>query len=120
MWLNFALQPCAVALDGKDDHDCPHCPHGNDGSSAELPALAGMPCATSANDCGQAGELWFDGRDAGLKLKDAPSKVLLAILPVAPPVPAVRSVARERWHPARSPPPGNRTPLNVLYCVYLD
>lgn len=26
VWLNMVLNPCAMALEIVDDHDCPHCP----------------------------------------------------------------------------------------------
>ena len=79
-----------------------------------------MPCATNADDCSLADDLKYDGRNTELKLKDAPGDVPLAIVPANPQILATRSSAETGWFPARSPPPGNHTPLNVLYCVYLD
>lgn len=79
-----------------------------------------MPCATSVDDCSLADDLKHDGRNTELKLKDAPGDVPLAVLPAIPHDLATRLVAEIGWFPARSPPPGNHTPLNILYCVYLD
>lgn len=124
--MNLALQPCAMALDATDDHECPHCPpahttqHGEHAPSARLATMDEMPCATSADDCSLVDDLKYDGRNTELKLKDAPGDVPLAIVPANPQILATRSSAEIGWFPARSPPPGNHTPLNVLYCVYLD
>lgn len=78
-----------------------------------------LPCATSADDCSLIDDLKYDGRNAELKLKDAPSNVLLAIHPSITQVSATRHGPGIGWHPSRSPPPGKRVPLNILYCVFL-
>ena len=83
-------------------------------------AMDEMPCATSSDDCSLIDDLKYDGRNAELKLKDAPSDVPLAIHPEITQVSRTQSAVEIGWHPTRSPPPGKKTPLNVLYCVYLD
>ena len=122
VWLNLALQPCAMALEADDDHDCPHCPpaqvhehgdmHGNMDNK--------MPCADGLSDCAIVEDLNHDGRSGQFQLKDAPVDIPVAIAPheLAEPF---RQVATER------PPPryasvhaGAPPPLHVLYCVYLD
>ncbi len=72
MWLNLALQPCAMALEA--DHDCPHCPpahehemmahHGHGEAKAE------SPCASMQAQCGELDDVSFDGRTGQLKVKD--------------------------------------------------
>ena len=126
VWLNFALQPCAMAFEESNDHECPHCPpahtsdHGDHAMPGHSPASSESPCATSSIDCSLIDDFRYDGRNTELKLKNAPSDVPVAVHPGIGPIPQPRSIAEVRWHPTRSPPPGKQTPLNVLYCVYLD
>ena len=125
MWLNLALQPCALALDRMDDHDCPHCPptetgeHGDYAMSAHASAMDKMPCATSADDCSPIDDFNYHGRNTELKLKDAPSDLPLAIHPSITQVPATRCSPGIGWRPSRSSPPGKQVSLNILYCVFL-
>lgn len=79
-----------------------------------------MPCATNTDECSLIDEFKYDGRNAELKLKDAPSDAPLAIHPAITQVSPTHAAAADGWYPTRSPPPGPRAPLNVLYCVYLD
>ena len=72
-----------------------------------------MPCETNADECSLID-------DFKLKPKDAPSDVPRAIHPEITQVSRTQSAVEIGWHPTRSPPPGKKTPLNVLYCVYLD
>jgi len=119
VWLNLALQPCAMALEV--DHDCPHCPpahehemashHGHGGSKAEA------PCASMQSQCGELDDVSLDGRTGQLKVKD------VIELPVAVtydlPAPAV-AVARQIRYSTGPPHNGGVSPpLNVLFCVYL-
>ena len=121
VWLNLALQPCAMAYE-VDDHDCPHCPpaetHAHSGSHEGMSQA--MPCADGIADCTIDAEWSHDARGTKSKLKDAPSELPVAIVPVylattsayAEPAPPPR---RDRLLRAGAPPP-----LHVLHCVYLD
>jgi hypothetical protein len=121
VWLNLALQPCAMALESMQDKDCAHCPpaqmqeHG--GMHASM--VDEMPCADAATDCSFSEDLNHDGRSGQLKLKDAQIDTPVAIAPreftLFNGSPASFQL-RPRYasvHAAASPP------LNVLYCVYL-
>ena len=121
VWLNLALQPCAMAYE-VDDHDCPHCPpaathdHGDrhDGMDHE------MPCADGAADCAIDPDWSHDARGGKSKLKDAPADTPVAIVLV--------ELASEPISDGSTLPPsrcstlqaGAPPPLHVLYCVYLD
>lgn len=125
VWLNLALQPCAMAMGGDDDHDCPHCPpshtqrhEGHEMSSDTMPDHD-MPCATGAADCTAFGAVNVDARSGDLKLRDAPIDQLDVIVPFAVSIadagPSRTAVIEPPWpHPPDSTPP-----LTVLYCVYL-
>lgn len=121
VWLNLALQPCAMAYE-VDDHDCPHCPpagthdHGgqHDGMGQE------MPCADGAADCAIDPDWSHDARGAKSKLKDAPTDSPVAVIPLelaATPVHDCGAQPRSRYSSLRA---GAPPPLHVLYCVYLD
>ena len=123
--LNLALQPCAMAMGGELDHDCPHCPpsesqrhHGHHGSTVE--EVDQTPCASAADDCSLGDDFNYDGRNTQVKLKDLPNDVPFAISDLIDTVAAARFVDLQGICPTRSPPPDSSPPLNVLYCVYLD
>lgn len=123
--LNLALQPCAMAMGGEQDHDCPHCPpselqghHGHHGSMDDEVDQA--PCGLATDGCSLGDDLNYDGRNAQPKLKDLPTDFPLAISDLFVADIAARFVDLDRACPTRSPPPGSYPPLNVLYCVYLD
>lgn len=126
VWLNIALQPCAMAFDGPDQPGCDHCPpahasqHAHHAPDAHQPPMPDTSCVTSPDDCSLLDELKHDGRNAGLKLKDAPSDVPLAVHPATAQVFPARPAAGVGGCPPRRPPPGDQTLLHVLYCVYLD
>jgi len=121
VWLNLALQPCAMAFESTDDPDCAHCPpaqmhehgdmHGNMDDK--------MPCADGMADCMVVDDLTVDARGDQLKLKDAPADTPLAIalheltLPFQRPFDATIHPRYATVH-AGAPPP-----LHVLHCVYL-
>jgi hypothetical protein len=130
-WLNLALQPCAMAFDGPAEPDCPRCPPsdspevahhdmaGHDMAGHEM-ASGDMPCLTVAADCSLDDELNYDGRAVKLELKDLPNDLPIAIHPAIALAPSMRAAEYVGRHRTRSPPRGSSTPLNVLYCVYLD
>ena len=119
VWLNLALQPCAMSLEA--DHDCPHCPpahehempahHGHESSKAEA------SCASMQAQCGEPDDVSFDGRSGQLKVKDTVElPIVIAHDPSAP----VMMIAK-RCHFPTGPPRhrGLSPPLHVLHCVYL-
>jgi hypothetical protein len=121
VWLNLALQPCAMAYQADDDHDCPNCP------PMQMQEHAGvhgdidhdMPCVDGLADCFIDGDLNHDGRGGQIKLKDLSTDVPLVIADFGSPI--------RFQHPgnATSQPryallhPGAPPPLYVLHCVYL-
>ena len=125
VWLNLALQPCAMALESIQDNDCPHCPpaqtHAHDGMHDGMSESMGheMPCASAAADCSFSEDLNHDARGDQLKLKDAHVDSPIAIasrefaLPYGNPV---DFLPRPRYASVHT---GAPPPLNVLHCVYL-
>ena len=121
VWLNLALQPCAMALESMQDNDCAHCPpaqmHEHGGMHESMNDE--MPCADAAADCSFSEDLNHDGRGGQLKLKDAQIDAPTAI--------DSREFAASYGRPANfqarprytSVHAGAPPPLNVLYCVYL-
>lgn len=125
VWLNLALQPCAMAFESGEDHDCPHCPpaeiheHGHKHGSGNSGDNK-VPCVDATSDCLVAEDMVLDGRTGKLELKDAPADNLVAItvteLSIWPAKPAdTTSMPRYATVHTGAPPP-----LHVLYCVYLD
>jgi hypothetical protein len=122
VWLNLALQPCAVALEGNEE--CPHCPtemdhrgmshHGDSHDSAGSDA----PCATSGSDCMLVDDYNHD-RGGYVKLKDAPNNAPVAVADtnVVPSNVSRTMLPIVNRHTFAAP--GAAPPLNVLYCVYL-
>jgi len=121
VWLNLALQPCAMALESMQDKDCAHCPTAQMHEHGGMHESMGdeMPCADAATDCSFSEDLNHDGRSGELKLKDAQFDAPVAIAPReftsfnrSP----VNFRPRPRYASVHSAAP---PPLNVLYCVYL-
>ncbi len=78
------------------------------------------PCVTSADDCNPLNDLNYDGRTFKLAVKDLPGELPTVIFPAQFKIPALPPSRCTGWPRTRSPPPGEPTPLNILYCVYLD
>lgn len=121
VWLNLALQPCAMAFAADEDHDCPHCPpaqtHEHDGM--HVGTQHDMPCADSVADCATADDWNHDGRGGQSKLKDTPTDLLVAIAPHELAA-AFRQATDARLVPRQaSVHAGTSPPLHVLNCVYL-
>lgn len=122
VWLNLALQSCAMALEG--DEECPHCPpemdhsgmshHGNSHDSTN----AEMPCGTSGFDCTLVDDYSHD-RGGYVKLKDAPNNASVAIIETNLVLPNLVRTMLQFGDRCTFAPPGAAPPLNVLYCVYL-
>lgn len=133
--LNLVAQPCAMALGGMEEHDCPRCPPshndehanhavrghdmaGHDMVSHDM-ASRNMPCATDATNCSLAEELNFDGRVVKLELNDPPTDTPVAIHIAIASAVVQRPATTSGWYSTRSPPPIPSVPLNVFYSVYL-
>lgn len=122
VWLNLALQPCAMAYEVENDHECPHCPPTEMQGHHDMHdgMDAGMPCADGLSDCSLDPDFSHDGRGGQTQLKDVKSDGPAIAVPmdlVAP----FDTVARERSPPRfETVHPGSPPPLHVLYCVYLD
>ena len=128
VWLNLALQPCAMALGETSDHKCDYCPpaisqesrstdqhesHGEGHDGHDMPA-----CDVATADCMFLDDFDYDGRTVQLKLKDAPSDLPLAIAPSVANLPVLDNEpvfcrSGRAWDR-----PGVQPPLNVLFCVY--
>lgn len=124
MWLNLALQPCAMALGGGPDQDCPNCPPAHSQHNGHEMASMGMaehdmPCAGSSADCGILDYLNHDGRIAQLKVKDASDDSPPAVHSFAELAVDVKPSRRTYHRPIQTHPPGPPKALNKLYCVYL-
>jgi len=121
VWLNLALQPCAMAMEAEDDHHCPHCPteemQGHHGMHAGMDAEA--PCADGLSDCSLDGDISHDTRSGSIKFKDGRADVPVAITATEF-VAYAQAPPRERPPPLAIAQPGATRPLHVLYCVYLD
>lgn len=120
LWINLAVQPCAMAMG--TGSDCPHCPpavedtlamaHGHHGQEDD------SDCASLGTDCGDIDDFGVDSRGAQSKVKDKAQIAVpaplpsgeLPIVPVAIPIPATGLP-----DPAVAPPP-----LHLLNCVFLD
>ena len=120
VWLNLAVQPCAMAL-GLDD-GCPHCPpvdhaamdahHGHHAEEVD----AG--CDSLLSDCGETDDFNIDGRFSFSKAKDTTDDVqAVAVAPVA------AQLSRIGFTTTAADPPrpvGSSPPLYLLNCVFLD
>jgi len=121
VWLNLALQPCAMALESMQGKDCAHCPTAQMQKHGGMHENMGddMPCADAATDCSFSEDLNHDGRSGQLKLKDAQFDAPVAI--------THREFDSFNGSPANFQPRPRYAivhaaappPLNVLHCVYL-
>ena len=116
VWLNLALQPCAMAY-SMDVEQPPMQMHEHGGMHGDMDEQ--MPCADGLADCSIVDDVNHDGRNGQTKLKDAPGDTPTAIAPqeasLAIHVPT-DTLLRPRY---ASVPAGAPPPLHVLYCVYL-
>lgn len=124
VWLNLALQPCAMAFAEQDAPDCPHCPpaqaQAHEHGAAHAAMQRSAPCADGAGDCAVIDDINHDGRSCQPKLK-FPG----ADLPIAAAADVVDAAEPRLSRRTSSPEPlylfsGSPRPLHVLYCVYLD
>jgi hypothetical protein len=124
--LTMTLQPCAMAMGGGGDHDCPHCRQSHtqqhNGHNISSDAMAGhdLPCATGAADCDSVDEISVDTRSGQFKLTDTLPDLPVAVISSEPWFADKRAVAVTVVAPINDCPPGVSPPLNILYCVYLN
>ena len=136
VWLNLALQPCAMAMGNEHEHDCPRCPPSHqqhqhlpdpshpmptDGLAAGGALCPGVvSCAEAPGACGASEALYHDGRSVQPKVEDSPQDLPTVVLPVDVIPVDMRPRWPERWSVAIRPVPGFPPALFSLYCVYLD
>ena len=120
LWLNLAVQPCAMAFE--DDGDCPHCPPAQDmqmaGHHGHQDDSANPGCETAQSDCGEIEDFSLDGRNHLSKLKDKAELVAIVASPV--PIAALDPIG---FSTTAADPPGllaSPTRLHLLNCVFLD
>jgi hypothetical protein len=121
VWLNLALQPCAMAYDVEADADCPDCPPAgmqhHDGMHSDMGR--DMPCADADTDCMLDADWNHDGRSGQSKLKDAQPDVPIAIAAHERALPFSRRANTTLYPRYASVYAGAPPPLHVLHCVYL-
>lgn len=126
VWLNMALQPCAMAFADMQGRNCLHCPpaHTMDMSSPVSPMAHDaipqhVPCMTQASQCEVLDDYNIDGRSMQSKVKDAQSDMPIDIVHafVGVHVPDAETVSFSKAGAFCQP--GAEPPLNLLYCVYL-
>ncbi|MCH8895652.1 MAG: hypothetical protein IH927_05255 [Proteobacteria bacterium] len=126
-WLNLALLPCAMALGEMQESGCPHGapavsgeipPLGADGSN-DMHAGDASCCEVETSRCAFLDDYKYDGRTVQIKVKDAPGDLPVGIVPAVVAIPVTDSVPASLDFRDVSLRPGNRLPLNLLYCVYL-
>jgi len=116
VWLNLALQPCAMAF-AMDAEQQPMQMHEHGGAHGNMDMQ--MPCADGVADCSIDDDLNHDGRGVQIKLKDLSNDI--------PSVIAVYSSEIRIRHPSdattqpryASVHSGAPPPLYVLHCIYL-
>lgn len=120
LWLNLAVQPCAMAFN-ITDHDCPHCPpapdemaahHGNHGDDSR------SGCDSLPADCGEIDVFSLDGRTSQCKLKakaETTALVSFALPEVALDPVRVSTTAADPPESTTAPPP-----IHLLNCVFLN
>lgn len=118
VWLNMALQPCAMAMAldiGQADETAGHVDHTAHDSNAQE-----MPCHNNASDCSVFDEFSFDGRTAKVNAKydaiELPAGIVASAISVLP----INCLPGRYRRGELLHLPGEPPPLNVLYCVYLD
>jgi hypothetical protein len=120
LWLNLAVQPCAMAF--SDDHDCPHCPPEQDmqmaGHHGHQVDKAETDCDSSQPDCGDIDDFSLDGRNTLGKLKAKPLPVAI-VAPVSPTA-ALSPIGFSTTAADPPDPVASTTPLHLIYCVFLD
>ena len=128
LWLNLALQPCAMAYEA-DEHDCAHCPpaethaHGDRhqgmaGEHHEMDHEAS--CADGMADCMIDAEWSHDPRGTKSKPGDTPTDSYGALVATDVETHGDSHASANPEHRHSRTRAGAPLPLHVLFCVYLD
>ncbi len=120
LWINLAVQPCAMAMG--TDGDCPHCPPAAEHDMAMAHGHHDMDmepdCATFGTDCGELDDFGVDSRNSQAKLKDKAETLVVSLVLSPDPMPdpvGFSTTAADPPEPAAAPPP-----TYLLNCVFLD
>ena len=130
VWLNMALQPCAMAFGNVDakanGHDCPHCPPAHAAKDSSHAAhdmdhadTSTSPCEINASSCAFPDDFNFDVRSVKIKVENAPGDVPVGIVSSIAGNPSNGNSLQLSGIGDKSYVPPYRSALNVLYCVYL-
>ena len=124
LWLNLAMLPCAMALEG--EHNCPNCPPEHDQpmashhDHADADADTAPDCKTAQADCCDLEDFSIDDRGQKSSQKDGKNGgEQFTMSSTTDPVRRARPV--QAAHFPTGPPdpnPGARR-LHALHCVYL-
>ena len=126
VWLNMALQPCAMAFGDANDHDCLHCPpmHSEESSAhsshdTDNSDHGTSPCETSASQCAFLDDFNYDGRTVKVKVDDEPGDVPVGIVSWIAGGSFAGNSLQFSGIGDYSNSIARRAALNILYCVYL-
>jgi hypothetical protein len=116
VWLNLALQPCAMA-NAMESEQQPMQMHEHGGALGNMDMQ--MPCADGVADCSIDDDLNHDGRSGQIELKDSSNDLPLAVADCSLQLKLNRSadaplLARYGLLHSGAPPP-----FYVLHCAYL-
>ena len=126
VWLNMALQPCAIAFGDADDHGCPGCPPT---STEEISShstheagdsdLNASMCATGTAQCAYFDDFNYGGRATSAGAEDESSDLPVGIAPSVDAISIAKNSSVDSDVCDTFYLPGDSPPLNILYCVYL-
>jgi hypothetical protein len=119
LWLNLAVQPCAMAF--ASDQDCSHCPPAQEDSMAAHHGHHGDKasdrCDSLEADCGDVSDFSFDGRQSQNKFKDKADLVLA--VPVSVPEASLDPIGFSTTAADPPRPAGSSRRLHIINCVFL-
>jgi len=120
LWANLVVTPCAMALEA--EHDCPRDPATEEQSQAghhgHVAAEAEQPCAELVGECCDKATIMVDSRSTRQQSDDGSGVVAM---PADDYETLIDYTGVCFVSPVRPPdPPGRRTSLHVLHCVFLD
>lgn len=121
LWVNVAVQPCAMAF-GTEADDCLHCPPAHEGSMAMMHGdhadATSNDCVSMSGACGEITEFGVDSRGSQSTPKDKADVVAtLATWPQEPIDCGVGCSSSAADPPDPVSPP---LPIHILNCVFLD
>ena len=116
VWLNLALQPCAMA-NAMEAEQQPMQMHEHGGAHGNMDMQ--MPCADGVADCSIDDDLNHDGRGGQIKLENLSNDIPLLVADYSSELRLQRSgdaTTQPRYASVHS---GAPPPLYVLHCIYL-